>query len=52
LQKLRTKIEQLNYRAPKRVPTRVTKAAKVRTLEEKTRRGRIKQLRSKPQADE
>ena len=52
LQKLRRKIEQLNYRAPKRVPTRVTKAAKFRTLEEKSRRGRIKQLRSKPQADE
>jgi peptide chain release factor 2 len=52
LQKLRTKIEQLNYRPPKRIPTRVTKAAKVRTLEEKARRARIKQLRSKPQADE
>jgi len=52
LQKLRRKIEQLNYRAPKRVPTRVPKAAKVRTLEEKMRRGRIKQLRSKPQPDD
>lgn len=52
LQKLRRKIEQLNYRAPKRVPTRIPKAAKVRTLEEKMRRGRIKQLRSKPQPDD
>ena len=52
LRKLRMKIEQLNYRPPKRVPTRITKAAKVRTLEEKTRRGRIKQLRSKPQSDD
>lgn len=52
LQKLRRKIEQLNYRAPKRVPTRVSKAAKRRTLEEKIRRGQIKRLRSKPPADE
>ncbi len=52
LQKLRKKIEQLNYRKPKRVPTRVSKAAKARTLEEKARRGKIKRLRSKPQADE
>jgi protein subunit release factor B len=52
LQKLRRKIEQLNYRPPKRVPTRIPKAAKARTLEEKARRGRTKQLRSKPQADD
>lgn len=52
LQKLRRRIEQLNYRAPKRVPTRVSKAAKARTLEEKTRRGRIKRMRSKPPPDE
>jgi protein subunit release factor B len=52
LQKLRKKIERLNYRAPKRVPTRVSRAAKNRTLEEKIRRSRIKQLRSKPSADE
>ena len=52
LQKLRKKIAQLNYRAPKRVPTRVSRAAKKRTLEEKARRSRIKRLRSKPLADE
>lgn len=52
LQKLRKKIAQLNYRAPKRVPTRVSRAAKKRTLEEKARRSRIKQLRSKPSTDE
>lgn len=52
LQKLRKKIERLNYRAPKRVPTRISRAAKARTLEEKTRRSRIKQLRSKPSRDE
>lgn len=52
LQKLRRKIEKLNYRAPKRVPTRVPASVKNRTLEDKTRRARIKQLRSKPAADE
>lgn len=52
LQKLRAKIEKLNYRAPKRVPTRVPPSVKNQTLEEKARRSKIKQLRSKPSADE
>ncbi|HVQ37474.1 MAG TPA: peptide chain release factor-like protein [Pyrinomonadaceae bacterium] len=52
LQKLRDKVERLNYRAPKRVPTRIPRSAKKRTLEEKTRRGEIKRLRSKPSADD
>jgi protein subunit release factor B len=52
LEKLRQKIEKLNYRAPKRVPTRVSRGAKNRTLEEKARRSRIKRLRSKPATDE
>ena len=52
LQKLREKIEKLNYRAPRRVPTRVPRSAKNRTLEVKARRSRIKQLRSKPDTDE
>lgn len=52
LQKLRKKIEQLNYRPAKRVPTRVPRSVKVKTLEEKTRRSQIKRLRSKPAADE
>jgi ribosome-associated protein len=52
LQKLRQKIEKLNYRAPKRVPTRVPRSAKNRTLEEKARRSRVKQLRAKPSKEE
>jgi peptide chain release factor 2 len=52
LQKLRKKINQLNHRPATRVPTRVSRSAKNRTLEEKTRRARIKQLRSKPSGDE
>jgi protein subunit release factor B len=52
LQKLREKMEQLNYRAPTRVPTRIPRSARKRTLEEKSRRGQIKRLRSKPATDE
>jgi len=52
LKKLREKIEKLNYRAPRRIPTRVARGAKNRTLEEKARRSQIKRLRSKPSTDE
>jgi len=52
LEKLRAKVERLNYRPPKRVPTRVPRSAKNRTLEEKARRANVKRLRSKPSADE
>lgn len=52
LEKLRAKVEQLNHRPAKRIPTRASRAAKQRTLEEKTRRSRLKRLRSKPSADE
>ncbi len=52
LQKLRDEVERLNYRQPKRVPTRRTRAAKERTLEEKERRSRVKRARGKPATDE
>jgi peptide chain release factor 2 len=52
LEKLRAKIEQLNYRPAQRVPTRVPRSVKNRTLEAKARRARIKQLRSRPSGDE
>ena len=52
LQKLRDKVEQLNFRPEKRVPTRIPRSAKKRTLEEKARRSQIKRLRSKPSRDE
>ncbi|MBA2526169.1 MAG: peptide chain release factor-like protein [Pyrinomonadaceae bacterium] len=51
LQKLRNKIEQLNHRPAKRVPTRIPRSAKNRTLEEKARRSQIKRLRAKPAPD-
>ncbi len=52
LQKLRKKIEQLNRRPAKRVPTSVPRSAKNRTLEEKARRSQTKRLRSKPSPDD
>ena len=52
LRKLREKIERLNYRAPKRVPTRVPRSVRNQTLEQKARRSRIKRLRAKPATEE
>jgi ribosome-associated protein len=52
LQRLRKKVEQLNYRPAKRVPTRLPRSVKNRKLEEKARRSQIKRLRSKPSPDE
>ncbi|MDT4898944.1 MAG: hypothetical protein QOH25_4021 [Acidobacteriota bacterium] len=52
LQKLRERVAQLNHRPAQRVPTRVPRSAKNRTLEEKARRSHIKRLRSKPSTDE
>lgn len=52
LQRLRRKVAQMNYRPAPRVPTRVSRTARNRTLEEKARRSKIKRLRSKPSPDE
>jgi ribosome-associated protein len=52
LRKLRKKIEKLNYRPAKRVPTKIPASVKNRALEEKARRSQIKRLRSKPGPDE
>jgi ribosome-associated protein len=52
LQKLRERVEQLNHRPARRVPTKVPRSARNRTLEEKARRARLKRLRSKPGSDE
>ncbi len=52
LRKLREKIERQNYRPATRVPTRVPRSVKNRTLEAKTRRAHIKRLRSKPSQDD
>jgi peptide chain release factor 2 len=52
LQKIREKVERLNHRPARRVPTRVPPSVKNRTLEAKARRSQIKRLRSKPSTDE
>ena len=52
LRKLRERVERLNHRPAKRVPTKKTRAAKQRTLEEKSRRSRVKRLRTKPPSDD
>ena len=52
LRKLREKIERQNHRPAPRVPTRVPRSVKNRTLEAKTRRAHIKRLRSKPSQDD
>ncbi|HEX8144117.1 MAG TPA: peptide chain release factor-like protein [Pyrinomonadaceae bacterium] len=52
LRKLRERVERLNYRPARRVPTRVPRSARNRTLEAKARRSHIKRLRSKPSGEE
>ena len=52
LRKLRERVEQMNHRPARRVPTRVPRSAKNRTLEAKARRAQIKRLRSKPARDD
>jgi protein subunit release factor B len=52
LDKLREEFARRGRRRAKRIPTRRTRAAKERTLEEKARRARVKRLRSKPRADD
>ena len=52
LERLRKKVAQLNYRPATRIPTRVSRSARNRTLQEKARRSQIKKLRSKPSPDE
>ena len=52
LEKLRKKVERLNYRPAKRVPTRVPAGVKNRALEEKARRSNIKRLRAKPSTED
>lgn len=52
LRKLRERVARLNERPAVRVPTRVPRSAKNRTLEAKARRARVKRLRAKPASDD
>lgn len=52
LRKLRDEVRRLNYRPPKRVPTKRTRGAKERTLEAKARRSHVKRQRAKPSGED
>lgn len=47
LKKLRDKVARLNYRPPKRIPTRISKNQKVKNLEKKKKHSAKKQMRTK-----
>lgn len=48
LEKLREKVKKLNYKPPRRIATKPTKASKVRKRVAKSQHSQKKQLRSKP----
>ena len=52
LVQLRGKLEALNYRPPKRIPTKKPKAAKLKILETKKKQSIKKQLRQKPNIED
>jgi protein subunit release factor B len=52
VRKLRALVKKLNYRAPKRVPTKMPSSVKRENLERKTRHGKTKRLRGRPTLDE
>jgi peptide chain release factor 2 len=52
LARLREKLEALNQRPEPRVRTRIPRAEKRRRLEDKRRRGRVKDLRKPPSPDD
>ena len=47
LQKLRDKVDRLNYRPPRRIPTKISKSKKKENLEKKGKHGQKKALRHK-----
>ncbi len=52
LLQLREKLVALNYRPPKRIPTRKPRSAKEKILETKRKQSQKKQLRKKPEMDD
>ena len=52
LLQLRGKLVALNYRPPKRIPTRKPRSAKEKILETKRKQSQKKQLRQKPEMDD
>ena len=52
LLKLRAIVKKLNYRAPKRVPTKVPYSVKRENLEKKSKHSETKRLRKRPASDD
>lgn len=48
LAKLRKKVDQLNYKKPKRIPTKVPLSVKKRRKESKQKKAKLKELRQSP----
>jgi len=51
LEKLREKVKKLNYKKPKRIATKMSKAVKAKNRLKKTKSKEVKRLRAKPQID-
>lgn len=51
LEKLREKVEKLNYRKPRRIPTKVPRSVKNKNSVKKSKASNIKRLRRKPSQD-
>jgi len=49
---IRKKLEALNYRHPKRIPTKKPRSAKVKILETKKKQSQKKQFRQRPRMDD
>jgi ribosome-associated protein len=52
LKKLREKVDRLNYRPPKRIPTHISRSKKEENLAKKTKQGQKKKLRHKIRMEE
>lgn len=52
IKKLREKVDRLNYRPPKRIPTKTPKKAKEQRLQKKAKHATKKQLRQKLSAND
>jgi len=52
IEKLRKKVEALNYRAPKRIKTAVPRSVKREVREGKVKQSQKKKMRAKPKVDE
>lgn len=51
LEKLREKVEKLNYRKPRRIPTKIPRSVKNKNSEKKSKASDIKRLRRPPSCD-